>query len=64
MCTQTSSGHHDQTWIAHCFFYWTAKDKLKFTDWSEVNRKFGCGDKAFFRQRIIIMHPTILIMVK
>ena len=33
-------------------------------DWSQVNRRFSCGDKAFFRQRILIMRATILIRVK
>ena len=25
-------------------------DKLEFTDWSEVQRRFGSGDIAIFRQ--------------
>jgi len=36
------------------FFYWTTTDKLKFTDWSHVNRMLGCGDIMIFRQRMRI----------
>ena len=34
----------------------------EFTDWSQVNRKFGCGEIASFRQRRMIAppHPTPL----
>ena len=28
------------------FFYWTTTDKLEFTDWSQVNRMFICGEIA------------------
>ena len=28
--------------------YWTTKDKLKFTDWTQVNRMFGSGEIAVF----------------
>ena len=28
------------------FFYWTTTDKLKFTDWTQVNRMFGSGEIA------------------
>ena len=37
------------------FFYWTTTDKLEFTDWSEVQRRFGSGEIAIFRHRMIIM---------
>ena len=30
------------------FFYWTTTDKLKFIDWSQVKRMFGCGEIAIF----------------
>ena len=36
------------------FFYWTTTDKLKFTEWSEVQQKFGSGETAIFRQRMMI----------
>ena len=27
------------------FFYWTTTDKLEFTGWSEVQQRFGSGEK-------------------
>ena len=36
------------------FFSWTATDKPEFTDWSEVQQRFGSGEIAIFRQRMII----------
>ena len=30
------------------FFYWTTTDKLEFTDWGEVQRRFGSGEIAIF----------------
>ena len=36
------------------FYYWTTTDKLKFTDWSEVQRMFGSEEIAIFRQWMII----------
>ena len=31
------------------FFYWTTTDKLKFTNWSQVNWMSGCGENVNFR---------------
>ena len=33
-----------------CFFYWTTTDKLKFTDGSGVQWRFGSGEIVIFRQ--------------
>ena len=35
-------------------FSWTATDKLEFTDWSDVQWRFGSGEIAIFRKRMII----------
>ena len=32
------------------FFYWITTDKLEFTDWSEVEQRFGSGEIAIFGQ--------------
>ena len=33
-------------------------DKLKFTDWSQVNWMFGCGEIVIFRQRMMFATTT------
>ena len=62
MCPGTLSDRHDQTktdralWF---FFYLTTTDKLEFTDWSRVNRIFGCGENGILRWRMMIpLHAT------
>ena len=56
MFPQTLSDSHDQmeTERALGFFYGTTTDKLKFTDWFQVNRMLDCGEIAIFRQRMMI----------
>ena len=39
-------------------------DKLEFTDWSQVNWMFGCGEIAIFRQRMMFAPPPALTRVK
>ena len=39
------------------FFYWTTTDKLEFTDWSQVNRMFSCGEIVIFWHRMMFV-PT------
>ena len=46
------------------FSYWTTMDKLEFTDWSQVNRMNGCGEKAIFRWRKMFVPPPPLSRVK
>ena len=41
-------------------FYWTTTDKLKFTDWSEVQRMFG---SEIFQHRMMIAPPPKVIRV-
>ena len=36
------------------FLYWITTDKLEFSDWSQVNWVFGCGEITMFRQRVMI----------
>ena len=36
-------GAEENNQSALVFFSWTATDKLGFTDWSEVQRRFGSG---------------------
>ena len=39
--------------------------KLEFTDWSEVQWRFGSGEIAIFRKRMIINpSPPVIIRVK
>ena len=45
-------------------FNWTTMDKLEFTDGSEVQRRFGSGEVAIFRQRMIIAPPLGITRVK
>ena len=35
-------------------------DKLKFTDWSEIQWMFGFGEIAIFQQRMMIAPPPTL----
>ena len=46
------------------FFYWTTTNKLKFTDWSQVNQMLSCGEIAIFRQRMMFAPPPALTRVK
>ena len=39
-------------------------DKLEFTYWSQVNRIFGFGEIAIFRQRMIIRGRAKLSLAK
>ena len=36
------------------FLYWTIMDKLKFKDWSQVNRMFFCGNIVIFQLGMMI----------
>ena len=38
-------------------------DKLEFTDWFEVQLRFGSGEIAIFRQRMIIRPGIIRVMM-
>ena len=60
------SGRHDQTEKDRAlsfFCYWTTTDRLEFTDWSEVQQRFGSGEIAIFRQGGLtkrVKYPAIL----
>ena len=41
---------NQERYSALFLFYWTTTDKLEFTDWSEVQRRFSSGEIAIFRQ--------------
>ena len=45
---------HQGKYSTLVFFYWTKTDRLKFGDWSEVNRIFGCGEIMIYWQRMMI----------
>ena len=52
-CSQTLTDLHDLARIYRglclfVFFHWTTTDKIEFTDWSQVNQKFGCREIAIF----------------
>ena len=46
------------------FFYWTTKEKLAFTDWSEVHLMFRSGKIAIVLQRIMIDTPDTICVIK
>ena len=39
-------------------------DKLKFTDWSEVQRRFGSGEIAIFQQRMMFVKMNFCLLVQ
>ena len=57
------SGRHDTTEKDREIFLFLL-DKLEFTAWCEVQRRFGSGQIAIFRQRMIIMLPHEIGLIR
>ena len=53
IASQNSSNLHNQNRIDR------TKNKVEFTDWSQINRKFGCIKILIFRQRVYQQKPCI-----
>ena len=47
---------------AQVFLYWSTTGKLKFTDWSQVQRKLSFKEIEIFQQRVLIAPPPLWII--
>ena len=60
MCPRTLSDRYDQTETDRVlWFFSTGPDKIKFTDWFQVNQMLGCGEIAIFRPRMMIWKSVV-----